>query len=276
MFGRRAVDAVLEVADESVEERSDHSDHAFARIRFDGAVAVVVSDLDVEVLIVEDAADVDEAAQHSDPARLGIDRDRAGVVVEHRIDETVHAALRVFVLSLVDLPDRDQECARGRSLTAGVGKHLLRAHLFDAHSEISEAVVRFECTVADVKRQIEVEVVEQALGDARAARTVDDRRVGADIDRVVFVVVDLLLREHHFVDSVLTDRERELCAEGDVVVDGKVKLQLAVDHVEFDAQADVDAEAEARKAYDDLVDDVGREFDKQRGVFRRNTAQQRL
>ena len=276
LFGRRAVDAVLEVADESVEERSDHSDHAFARIRFDGAVAVVVSDLDVEVLIVEDAADVDEAAQHSDPARLGIDRDRAGVVVEHRIDETVHAALRVFVLSRVDLPDRDQECARGRSLTAGVGKHLLRAHLFDAHSEISEAVVRFECTVADVKRQIEVEVVEQALGDARAARTVDDRRVGADIDRVVFVGVDLLLREHHFVDSVLTDRERELCAEGDVVVDGKVKQQLAVDHVEFDAQADVDAEAEARKASDDLVDGLGREFDKQRGVVRRNTLQQRL
>ena len=276
LFGRRAVDAVLEFADESVEERSDHCDHAFARIRFDGAVAVVVSDLDVEVLIVEDAADVDEAAQHSDPARLGIDRDRAGVVVEHRIDETVHAALRVFVLRLVDLPDRDQECARGRSLTAGVGKHLLRAHLFDAHSEISEAAVRFECTVADVKRQIEVEVVEQALGDARAVRTVDDRRVGADIDRVVVAGGDLLLREHQFVDSVLTDRERELCAEGDVVVDGKVKQQLAVDHVEFDAQADVDAEAEARKASDDLVDDVGREFDKQRGVVRRNTAQQRL
>ena len=139
---------------------------------------------------------------------------------------------------------------------------------------ISVAGIRI--VVEDVERQIEVEVVEQALRDRGAGGTVDHRRVRTDVDLIVASRLQFALGDHEVVDVLLPDRERERRVESDVVVDLQIEAERAVDDVELDARADVYAEAEARKTSDDLVDDVRRELDKQCGVVRRDTAQQRL
>ena len=138
------------------------------------------------------------------------------------------------------------------------------------------SVVGIRIVVEDVERQIEVEVVEQALRDRGAGGTVDHRRVRTDVDLIVASLLQFALGDHEVVDVLLPDRERERRVESDVVVDLQIEAERAVDDVELDARADVYAEAEARKTSDDLVDDVRRELDKQRGVVRRDTAQQRL